>query len=84
MRTTVTLDADVERLIRRSMADGGLGFKAAVNDAIPRGLANRPASRFTQRTYAIGFRPDVSYDNALRLAGALEDEELIRKLAAGR
>lgn len=84
VRTTLTLDADVESLIRRSMADRGLGFKAAVNEAIRQGLASRPNSRFKQRTFAMGFRPDISYDKALRIAGALEDEEVIRKLAAGR
>ncbi|MFN2568801.1 MAG: antitoxin [Candidatus Dormibacteria bacterium] len=84
MRTTLTLDADVEAIIKRSMRDRGISFKAAVNDAIRRGSGNGPRPHFTQRTFAMGFRPDIGYDRAMALAGALEDEEIIRKLAAGR
>ena len=38
MRTTVTLDADTERLLRSAMRERNVGFKTAINDAIRRGL----------------------------------------------
>ena len=39
MRTTVTLDPDVEVLVRKLMRERGLSFKYAVNQAIRMGLA---------------------------------------------
>ena len=38
MRTTVTLDADTELLVRRRMRERGISFKQALNDAIRAGL----------------------------------------------
>ena len=34
MRTTLTLDADTEQLVRRRMRERGISFKQAVNDAL--------------------------------------------------
>jgi hypothetical protein len=83
MRTTVTLSPEAEALLKRSMADHRLTFKEAVNSAIVAGLAPRAAQAFRTRTFDMG-APMVPIDHALRLAGELEDDELIRKLAAGR
>ena len=50
MRTTVTLDADTERLLREAMRERNVSFKAAINDAIRRGLGRQGSSgtgRFT-------------------------------------
>ncbi len=82
MRTTVTLDPDVQALVDRAMREKGLTFKQAVNDAIRAGLAPRSVSRFVQRTFALGFRPDVNYDKALSIAAGLEDEERTSKLTS--
>ncbi|HVM18484.1 MAG TPA: hypothetical protein VM307_00830 [Egibacteraceae bacterium] len=79
-RTTVTLDSDVEALVRRLMKERGLTFKAAVNEAIRRGLA-APADTYTTPAFHMG-TPALGTDKALQLAGQLEDEELTRKLAA--
>ena len=38
VRTTVTLDADTERLLRGTMRERNLTFKAALNEAIRQGL----------------------------------------------
>jgi hypothetical protein len=84
MRTTVTLDPDVEALLRRIMKRQGLSFKAALNQAIREGLS-RPASKsprpYVLKTYRMGYRPEVALDKALALAAALEDEEIARKLS---
>ena len=37
MRTTVTLDADVEAIVRFAMRERGISFEAALNDAVRRG-----------------------------------------------
>lgn len=81
MRTTVTLDSDVEILVKKLMRERGLGFKEAVNLAIRTGLAPRPDNAtFVTRTFDLG-KPQVPLEKALRLAGELEDEELLRKAA---
>ncbi len=83
MRTTVTLDPDVEALIKDVMRERGLSFKEAINQAVRAGLApSRRAKRFRTQTFRMGFEPSIPWDRALRLAGELEDEELTRKLAA--
>lgn len=84
MRTTVTLDADTEQLLRRRMAEQKVSFKQAINDAIRAGLcrAAAPKASFT-RTFDMGV-PRVNLDKALQLAGELEDEEIIRRMGVGR
>jgi hypothetical protein len=84
MRTTVTLDPDVERILKAVMRDRGVSFKQAVNDAIRTGLlkpGSRPKRRFVQKTYSLGPEQHFRWDKALAAADAIEDEELIRKLA---
>ena len=41
MRTTLTIDSDVERLLRREMRRTNRGMKAVVNDALRVGLGVR-------------------------------------------
>ncbi len=84
MRTTVTLDPDTEALVRRLMAERGVSFKKALNDAIRAGAPERDHSTpFRTPTRRMGV-PTVNLDQALRLAADLEDEELLRKQRAGR
>jgi hypothetical protein len=80
MRTTVTLDPDVEAIVKRLMRERGLSFKEAVNSAIRAGLQPHPEP-FRTPTYDMG-EPLVDLTKALRLAGELEDEEIVRRLAA--
>jgi len=83
MRTTVTLDPDVEALIRGVMQKQGISFKQALNEALRSGLKKpTPRSRrsYKQRTFQMGFRPEFRWDKALAMADAMEDEELVRKL----
>jgi hypothetical protein len=79
MRTTVTLDADTDAIVRRYMRERSLTFKQAINEAIRAGAA-RPRRRAARTpTFDMG-APRVSLDGALRLAAQLEDEEIRRKL----
>jgi hypothetical protein len=80
MRTTVTLDPDAEALVRRRMRERGVSFKQALNDIIRAGAraAGSPPS-FSTATATLG-TPNVNLDHALRLAGDIEDEELLRKM----
>ncbi|PXY30607.1 antitoxin [Prauserella sp. PE36] len=83
MRTTITLDPDVEALVRKLMAERGLSFKEAVNSALRSALGTPARERFHTPTFAMG-GPTVPLDHALRVAADLEDAELQRKLATGR
>lgn len=84
MRTTVTLDDDAARLIRQRMHEYHLTFKAALNDTIRLGLAmNSPRQPFQTPTADLGV-PNVNLDAALRIAGELEDEDLLRKQHSGK
>jgi hypothetical protein len=79
----VTLDPDVESLIRIAMKQRGQSFKEALNSAIRAGLTrDRPGKRhFVQQTFALGAEQNFRWDKALAAADALEDEELTRKLS---
>ena len=84
MRTTVTLDPDVERLLAGAMRERSLSFKAALNQAVRDGLARgrqTRAKRFVHKAYAMGALPGINVDKALALADALEDDEIVRKMA---
>ena len=84
MRTTVTLDPDVEQLIRDAMRQRDISFKQALNDAARIGLRGTDSSRprkFTQKTFRMGAGQEFRWDKALAVADAIEDEELSRKIA---
>ncbi len=81
MRTTITLDADTEQLVRKRMRERGLTFKQAVNELIRRGAGGADAP-FATATASMG-ESRVNLDRALQVAADLEDDELIRKMRAG-
>jgi hypothetical protein len=86
MRTTITLDPDVEALIRKEMRRNPRPFKTVVNDALRKGLMPQPAAErkpFVQRTSSMG-PATINLDKALQIAAELEDEEIIKKLRQGR
>lgn len=84
MRTTVTLDPDVEKMLQNAIRERGVSFKQALNEAIRAGLTRgrQPrTTRFAQKSYHLGPAPDFRWDKALAMADAIEDEEISRKLA---
>ncbi len=84
MRTTVTIDPDVQSLLRAAMKESGSTFKDVLNEAIRTGLRQKPprrARKLQMPTFKMGFHPEVRLDKALALAAALEDEEIARKLS---
>jgi hypothetical protein len=76
MRTPVTLDEDTTHLVRRRMAERGVGFKPALNEVI-REAAERGRQPFRTPTFAMG-QPTVDLTKALQLAAQLEDDEIQR------
>ena len=82
MRTTVTLDPDVRRLLEEAEHRSGRPFKQVLNDAVRAGLGRAPAKipAFKQPVFALG-RVKVDLTKAGALAGELEDQALMAKPA---
>ena len=85
MRTTVTLDPDVESLLRKEMRRSGEPFKQVLNDVIRAGLRSmkRRDEAFEPLTFDMG-KPRVDLTKAGALAAELEDDELISRFRRGR
>ena len=83
MRTTVTLEPDVQALIHTAMKERGISFKEALNSAVRAGLTQGRSKRrsFVQKSYSLGSDENFRWDKALEASGSLEDEELSRKFA---
>ena len=85
MRTTLTIDSDIEQLLRREMRRTNRSMKAVVNDALRAGLGTlgKPARtrRFRVEPHAFGFKPGVDVDRLNQLVDEMEAEEIARKLA---
>ena len=85
VRTTVTLEPDVEALVKRAMRERGMTFKQAVNEAIRAGAgagAGPGVADVRFSTYDMG-EAVIDITKALRLAGELEDQELAARFARG-
>lgn len=85
MRTTVTLDEDVERLLREAMKQGRKGFKEALNDALRRGLEPLRAAQeppFVVTARRLGLRSGIDPASIRDLDDELEIEEFQRKTRA--
>ena len=87
MRTTVRIDADLAARLRKLARERGISFKEVLNTALRAGIGQ---SAFAARAYRIparrlGLRPGIDLDKSLRLAAALEDEEVgLAKIADER
>jgi hypothetical protein len=82
MRTTVTLDPDVEAKLRQATRERGQPFKVVLNDAVRAGLSGsaKVARRYRLPARPMKVRSGVDLDRALSIAGELEDAEIVRKL----
>jgi hypothetical protein len=75
VRTTLSLDEDVAKLLRREIRRSGASFKAAVNHFLRLGLmasVKRERKRFVVHPRPLGLPPALSYDNVEELVEALE------------
>ena len=83
MRTTLTLDPDVERILRQEMHRTGRSMKAVVNDALRLGLgarSTRPRSpRYRVEPHALGLKPGVDRDRVNQLVDEMEADEIARR-----
>ncbi|MDZ4659250.1 MAG: hypothetical protein SH868_16885 [Bythopirellula sp.] len=87
MRTTVTVDPDVEALLRQAMQQSGQTFKTTLNQAIRRGLADvvmkKDEKPFVVKAKNMGLRPGIDIANIHDLEAEWEVEaflDVTRKL----
>lgn len=85
MRTTVTIDPDVQALVKWAMRDRDASFKVVRNEDRRQALSSPLPRRtsFKQATFSLG-RPLVDLTKATALASELEDIELAARLRQGR
>jgi hypothetical protein len=83
MRTTVTLDPDVERLLKDATRRSGASFKEVLNRAVREGLASRSATRpqepFRVHTRPMGLRPGIDPGALNTLLDELEIDEFLKR-----
>ena len=79
MRTTVTIDADVELMLKQAMRERGKPFKQVLNDAVRQGLRRAGTKSAVPLTFCMG-KPLVDLTPATVLAAELEDQVLIARL----
>lgn len=84
MRTTVTLEPDVARLIEEAMRRRRQSFKQVINDAIRRGLlpghAREKPAPYRVTPHQAKLRPGYDPRGFNKLADALEDELVLGRL----
>jgi len=89
MRTTLTLDDDVAKLLRERSRRSGETFKEVVNATLRRGLRSGakpspPLPRFVVESKARGFCAGVDILHLNRFNDELEVEDFLRKEADRR
>ncbi len=79
MRTTLTLDDDVARLLSDAQHRERKSLKQVVNEALRRGLTESGPERaaYRVRSHHPGVRPGIDVTALNRLADELEDDGLI-------
>lgn len=78
MRTTITIDDDVARLIEDAQHRERKTFKQVVNEALRRGLTTPTpdAAPYAVRVHHSGVRPGIDVTALNRLADEIGDDEL--------
>ena len=87
MRTTLTLDPDVARLLKEEAHRRRIPFRDVVNEAIRRGLApgpGRPVKRYRVKPHRTTLRPGIDASAFNSLADELEDEAVTAKTSPRR
>jgi hypothetical protein len=88
MRTTLTLDPDVARMLEEESHRQRKPWKQVVNEAIRRGLApragGRSPARYRVRPHKTSLLAGIDTGGFNRLADELEDEAMVSKMRSPR
>ena len=83
MRTTVTLEKDVEQMLRGAMHRSKQSFKATLNSALRAGLDAKPVpgrrGRFVVKARPMGLRTGIDPASLNKLADDLEADSVMAK-----
>lgn len=83
MRTTLTIDADVELLLQQEMRRTNKSMKAIVNEALRLGLGTsgkpRRSRPFKVEPHAFGLRPGIDRDRFNQLLDDMDAEEFAKR-----
>lgn len=82
MRTTVTIDADTEALLKDEAARTGQSFKAVLNQAVKRALGRRSGEARVEPIFSAPFPSELAQQSFNRLAAEWEDEDTVRELSS--
>ena len=87
MRVTISLPDDLHRELRARARAEGVSLSRVAADTLRAGLLAPARERDRSGPLVPAFdlgEPRVNLDHALRLAAELEDEEILRKMEAGK
>jgi hypothetical protein len=83
VRTTITLEKDVERMLRDAMHHSRKSFKETLNSAVRAGLGAKPvksgASKFTIKARPLGLHSGIDPASFNKLADDLEVDAFLEK-----
>lgn len=83
MRTTLNLDDDLVRQLKREAHKSHTPLGRVVNSTLRRGMTRsqspHPKTAYTCPVFAMG-EPKINLDKALAVAASLEDAEVLREL----
>jgi hypothetical protein len=83
MRTTITLEADVEQLLRDETYRSRKSFKTVVNEAIRKGLqansVNHSSAPYVVHPSKLGLREGIDPFNLHALSDEIEAEQFLSK-----
>jgi hypothetical protein len=88
MRTTLTLEPDVARLLEEEAHRQRKSIKDVVNEALRRGLApgaqRARVPRYRVHPHVTTLRPGIEVGSFNKLVDELEDEAVVAKIRSGR
>lgn len=82
MRTTVTLDGDVEKMLKDAMHRKRSSFKETLNGAIRAGLASgrgaKKRGKFAIKARTLGLRSGIDPASMMKLNDEMEADEFLK------
>lgn len=84
MRTTIDINDDLMRDIRKKAHESGLSLKRTINMTLREGMKKsketKSATKYICPVFSLGHPASYNLDRALDLAESIESEEIVRKL----
>jgi hypothetical protein len=82
VRTTVTIDADTEALLKEEASRTGQSFKVVLNQAVKRALGRPSTPARVEPLFSAPFPAELVQQSFNRLAAEWEDEDTVKELSS--